>query len=344
MSRPCSITSKAENKGARRIRIFAILLLALPASGWAEPPVSSPSPAQATAPTIELEVREASARESEKEIQVGDRLTLQAELKGTPIEPGEKLVLKPLDEKAFQDSGWFLDSSSLNQGGSVRFIASPLKGGDLVFPALSISDESGKLLAKTRPSSFKVKGFELVQEEEPKLLDVISISLPKRYLVFGFLLFLSIAFLLWGLWKRFQAARRAIPSPPLAPIRVELDHERAIRRLEELFDGHPFDPDTLKPLSFGISEILKEFFSKRFHVDALESTTDEMLNLLRREALTLEQLRAIQLLFTELDHFKFLKTSDYPRVTEETRTNLKIKATLIIQKWALQPKVEGGAL
>ena len=324
--------------------MIGLLLLVLPAFGWADPSVPSPSPVPPSEPAIELEVREASARESEKEIQVGDRLTLQAELKGTPIEPGEKLVLKPLDEKAFQDSGWFLDPATLNQGGSVRFLASPLKGGELVFPALSISDESGKLLAKTRSSMFKVKGFEVSQEEEPRLLDVVSISLPKRYWVFGFLLLLSAALLLRVLWKRIQAAKKAAPSPPPVPARLELDHERAIRKLEELFDGLPFAPEALKPLSFGISEILKEFFSKRFHVEALESTTDEMLSLLRREALTLEQLRAIQLLFTELDHFKFLKTSDYPRVTEETRTNLKIKATLIIQKWALQPKVEGGAL
>jgi hypothetical protein len=276
---------------------------------------------------------------------IGDRITFQADLKSESVSSGEVITLRPLDEtSSLENQGWYLVQGTLNQSGVVRFIASPLKAGTLTLPPLVIVGAEGVAIARTAPLSVSVEGIPPNESEKPDLVDVVSLDLPLRYWVYLGLLLLGALMLLRFLYRRFiqvRNSRKPLPTP-LAP--AEPDHIVAFRKIDDLFANYPFSAENIKIVSFGISEIIKEFFSRRFKIDALESTTDEMIMLLRREALSGEQLRAIQLLFNELDQFKFTKIEDYPPIQEETHTNLKIKATMIIQKWAITLKEDSGGI
>ena len=118
-------------------------------------------------------------------------------------------------------------------------------------------------------------------------------------------------------------------------MKKESDHALALRSLELLFKKYPFSYENLKPVSFGISEILKNFFSSRFTIDAREATPDEMIALLRKEAIPREGLQEILNLFNDLDLIKFTKESDSGHFKEHHYQDFKIKAQSIIQKWAL---------
>ena len=296
-------------------------------------PQAQPTP-EAVLP--EFGIHEAGTASPDHQIRVGDRVTLQIELKGQLAEPGPTLTLKPAKaEEKPEDLGWFMDPSTLNQNGILRFVVSPLKGGSLTLPSLFISNAEDKPLAKTSPFTLTVIAPTQADTGKPDLLDVISIGLPFRYWVLLAVALLLLAGLGWSLYLRYQKLKRAEKPSHLPVIKAEPDHLIALRKLDTLFGAHPFSPENLKRVSFGVSEILKEFFSRRFQIDALESTTDEMILLLRKEALSSEQLREIQTLFNELDLYKFTKIESYPKVYPETQDALKIKAQVLIQKWAL---------
>jgi hypothetical protein len=267
---------------------------------------------------------------------VGDRITFQANFGTGWSGAGEIITLKAFDDKdSLENQGWFLDPGTLNQNGVVRFIASPLKPGSLTLPALMLIGKDGHPIARSAPLTLNIIGPTVGPEEKPELLDVISFTLPIRYWIYIGLILVGLFGALRYLYLRFLK-NRAPPKPLSIPIiPVEPDHIAALKKLDDLFVRYPFSPDHLKIVSFGISEITKEFFSKRFKIEAREATTDEMIMLLRREALSGDQLKAIQILFNELDQYKFTKVQDYPLIYEETQSNLKIKASLIIQKWAL---------
>jgi hypothetical protein len=290
----------------------------------------------------EVVISESGAYSSSRKPKIGDRITFQADLKSGPGLSGQIITLKPRDQGTeLEGLGWYLVQGTLNQNGLVRFIASPLKAGDLILPPLVIVGSEGKEIAITSPFSLSVEGPVANPDEKPQLIEVVALSLPLRYWIYLGVVLMGLGFLsrkLYLLYKRNRKPSAPLSAPPPPP---EPDHILALRKIDELYIRHPFSAENLKVVSFGVSEIIKEFFSKRFKIDALESTTDEMIMLLRREALSGDQLRAIQLLFQELDQFKFTKTEDYPPVYEETHANLKVKATLIIQKWALATKEDG---
>ncbi len=271
-------------------------------------------------------------------------MTFQADLKSGPGGAGEVITLKPMDEKtAIEDQGWYLVQGTLNQNGILRFIASPLKTGSLTLPPLLIIGSEGRALGRTASLSIVVEGPSADPNEKPEFIDAMPLPLPGRYWFYLALMTIGIGLLGRYFYLRFLKNRSPpkVLQTPLPP--TEPDHVLALRKIDDLYIRHPYSPENLKVVSFGLSEIIKEYFSKRFKIEALESTTDEMIMLLRREALNGEQLRAIQVLFTELDLFKFTKIEDYPPVTDETHVNLKVKATLIIQKWAIAGTGDGGA-
>jgi len=56
---------------------------------------------------------------------------------------------------------------------------------------------------------------------------------------------------------------------------------------------------------FGVSEIIKKYFSKRYEVDAVESTTYEVLLLLKKKSISDTMVNEVEKLFEKLDRVKF---------------------------------------
>ncbi|MBU6152670.1 MAG: hypothetical protein KGP28_00080 [Bdellovibrionales bacterium] len=329
------------SNAARQVAETLVLLgLTLFSSGASAPAMES-SADQTNPPEIKLTA--VGLTGPDPTAKIGDRLTFQADLKSVSAENVQVVTLKPLDEKSrLEEQGWYLVQGTLNQNGLMRFISSPLRTGELTLPSLLILDGEGRTIARSAPFTLKVEGPASSGEEKPQLIEVIEVSLPKKYWFYLGLALVGTVALLRFLYLRFLKNRR--PQKPVSapPAPYEPDHIRALRKIDELYIRHPSSPANLKVVSFGLSEIIKEFFSRRFEIDAMESTTDEMITLLRREALSGDQLRAIQILFQELDQYKFTKIEDYPAFSDDTHSHLKIKTALIIQKWALADKDEGA--
>ena len=326
------------NKNARRVILLGILVTTL---GAADPsPSVSPSP-EAT-PTSDLtQVPEFTLQEAQKNVskdqyQIGDRISLLAEIKTSAIENGEKLSLKLSEGSSkLEEQGWYVDQSTQFMGGIFRFIVSPIQTGTLTLPTLLVLKEDQTIIGRTSPFSIQVTGPAKAEGKAPELLALSATDLPAKYWVIFSIIILLVLCAIAYAFVYFLRKRRKKPLVRVPQAPTESDHAIALRRIERLYEEFPYSRSNLKPLSFGLSEVLKTFISKRFKVDASESTTDEMIELLRKEAITGANLREIQMLFQDLDLVKFTKNENYSHIDEAAYRELKVKSQLIVQKWAL---------
>ena len=85
-----------------------------------------------------------------------------------------------------------------------------------------------------------------------------------------------------------------------------------------------------------VSQILKNFFSARFKVDAKESTSDEMIELLRNEALPSTELKKIAVLFQNLDLIKFTELPYHQHFQKSDHLEFKEISKTLIETWAMK--------
>ena len=299
---------------------------------------ATPQPSPTATPDITgmavLSLSEAQ-KNPNKTYQIGDRISLLVEMPGNLAENGNKLSLKlPDGASKLEDQGWYIDPSTQYMNGIFRFIASPIQTGSLTLPTLLITKEDQTVIGRTATFQAQVTGPE--KKDTPDLLDLTTSTLPAKYWVmFSLLALLVMGLVSYGVYRFIKNRSKKPKFLPQTP--EELDHVRALRKIEALYQSLPYQMDNLKPIAFGVSETLKEFFSARFKVDATEATTDEMIELLRKEAITNDNLREIQLLFQDLDLVKFTKSENYSHFDESKYLDLKIKAQAIVQKWKMAP-------
>jgi hypothetical protein len=346
MQNVCCTFLSAVSKSARNLLLgFGILFLLEANLAFADPStnaskssetsasaLASPSPSPDLTQVSLLPLSEAQ-KNPNKTYQIGDRISLLVEMKGNLVENGDKLSLKlPDGSSKLEEQGWYVDPSTQYLNGIFRFIASPIQTGSLTLPTLLITKEDQTVIGRTATFSIQVTGPE--KKENPELIDITSSALPAKYWVlFSLLALIVMGLVSYGLVRFLKNRRKKPKFMPDVP--VELDHLRAIRKIDSFYQNFPYAIDNLKPVAFGVSETLKEFFSSRFKIDATEATTDEMIELLRKEAITNENLREIQLLFQDLDLVKFTKSENYGHFDESKYLDLKLKAQAIILKWKL---------
>lgn len=304
----------------------------------------SPTYAQDLSKVPELTVQEVQKSASNGQYQIGDRIPLSIEIKSIQAEPGETISLKPVDETTkLEDLGWYIDPSTQFLGGNFRFLVSPIQTGRMSLPPLFVLKSDQTIIGKTSPYVIQVTGPSESESKTAELIDPSKISLATRYwILFGLMTVMLVGGVFYGI-RKYRSLRKKELPPALPTVPVDPEHVVALKKIEALYGQYPYSIENLKPLSFGISEILKEFFARRFKVGSLESTSDEMIELLRREAISGENLREIQVLFQDLDLVKFTKRENYSHFDEDKYLNFKIKSNLIIQKWALRRHSSEGS-
>lgn len=273
--------------------------------------------------------------QSGPQYQVGDRIQLSVRITPELSQDIASIKLLNPDEKNPLDKqGWFLDPSPQIINGNLRFIASPIKTGKLTLPELHIVKNEGQTIAKTVSLNIEVAELKAEPNSTPDYLDTVSISLPFRFIVFGLLVILAIALLGFYLYKKFFANKK--PAKPVEEIKLPPtpDHVIALRDLNQLYEQYSYSKETMKPVAFGVSQILKNFFSARFKVDARESTTDEMLALLKQESLPESDLKKIRALFQNLDLIKFTDYEHHQHFQKGDYFEFKEHARALIESWA----------
>lgn len=215
------------------------------------------------------------------------------------------------------DPSWRIDPNegALKKGFLFRsgklFI--PLVAGKFQIPSLAVVDGAGALVAKSDPVEFEV-GSNLKQSGEPPkpepAIGPLGLPFPLWIQsVAGFVLltvFLVVGFFLIRALKRRAAKALKSMMPKKSYDIIALD------RLDGLLKQNFIEKGTFKPFYFVISETLKFYLAERFQFDAQESTTSELLALLRERSATpgLNEIMIskIEKIFETLDPVKFANT------------------------------------
>jgi hypothetical protein len=169
-----------------------------------------------------------------------------------------------------------------------RFDLSTFTVGKYTIPPQIIEYREGK---DTTASLFYTQPIELnVKRTSPETVKDIAdiaplaqVSAPTPWLLYGLggLIALALAIVLWRVLRK-KAPSVAV-KPQLPPF------EEAIEGLAGLKDLSLIRQNRAREFCFGLSEILRRYVSRRFGVDALESTTSEFLGKARNLPVTAAQ-------------------------------------------------------
>ncbi len=135
---------------------------------------------------------------------------------------------------------------------------------------------------------------------------------------------------LWSLWPWFAAAlglaalillylRRKRGEAPLAVSRKPRlpPYDEAYQALCRLRDSGLLEEGQIKPYFTGLSEIIRRYLERRYLIQAMESTTTQLLDQLRKLSLALDELKLFREFFPCCDLVKFAKYA--PPVPEQER-------------------------
>ncbi len=328
MRNDCFSFSNAASRNAKAL--FGAMVLLLASASAASAAVETPHALP------EAPVSEVNRNANGSQYQIGDRITLEARVPPGVLETGDPVRLT--EEGGKESSQWLLDPHPEVAQGTVRFIVAPVQTGELELPKLRISREGRDPVAVTGAYKISVSGPTAEPGKSPELLPVMEISLSWSHRILIAFLFLVFCISAYWIYRKLRARKTSTSSISVPPAPSETPDELAVRRIESLFKLYPYSPVALKPVCFGCSEILKDFLSARFQVDASESTTREMLDLLRGSGMERDSLREIETLFSTLDLVKFTREENFKHLNEVDYSSVRAGALLIIDRWRSAPE------
>jgi hypothetical protein len=227
----------------------------------------------------------------------------------------------------------------------------PLMAGELSLPPLAIIDEKGVIVGKTKPLVIKIDSNlsekERASGQPPKPEPAVGpLGLPFPAWIQSAVAFTILGFVLFGIFflvrylrrKAALAIKKMLPKKPY--------DQAALDRMDSLLKQGLIEKGAFKPFYFGLSEALKFYYGERFDFDAQESTTSELLALMREQSgapgLNENIIRKTQELFEALDPVKFadqIPTGDEAREVHRRAREL-ITST---RKVVVEPIAPGAA-
>jgi len=107
--------------------------------------------------------------------------------------------------------------------------------------------------------------------------------------------------------------KKIIPSKPA--------HDIALSKLYELRDKKLWQQDEVKAYYSELSDVLREYLEKRYHINAPEQTTDEIFVALRHISLSADNRKNLKQILTLADLVKFAKEKPLPNENEQSIEN-----------------------
>jgi len=163
-------------------------------------------------------------------------------------------------------------------------------------------------IVRTNPLSLEVTTFP-VESDTAALAPIKTIIEEPLKLqdVLPYLLLLG-ALVLIGLLLAWLLRRKKQAEAPPAPEVQRPAHEIAREKLSALRAGRSWEAEDLKPFYSELTYIVREYLENRYHIPALESTTEETMAQLRQTGLDEEWREQLRELLRTADLVKFAKS------------------------------------
>ncbi|MGA1875872.1 MAG: BatD family protein [bacterium] len=138
---------------------------------------------------------------------------------------------------------------------------------------------------------------------------------PSRRALLWFGLVLCIVFLILG--ARWYLRKKGSPQPVHSDQPLPPPHEVALAELKRIWDIF-LKEKQIKEFYLQLSEILRQYLSRRYQITALEETTEELLRELHKQSLHWQQRSLISNFLADCDIVKFARYIPSPEETEKT--------------------------
>lgn len=183
----------------------------------------------------------------------------------------------------------------------------------------------------SNPVTFDVHTLKVSMQEEIK-----DIKPPIRLFNYLYLIYAGIVLIL--LIAGYFIYRKYFKNKPQPVIKAEeekiLSHQLALRKLDELEREELWQKGFVKEYHTRITEIIREYFEKQFNLPALERTTTDSLNLLRRHPQGKKVLDITSQFLNNADLVKFAKYTPLENVNREMMTQARdiVTKTISVQR------------
>ncbi len=221
------------------------------------------------------------------EMTIGDKLNYQIKVsypEGGHVElPSVLGNLGAFEVKDYNVSEPKKENGKISQ--SWNFILSTFTVGQYTLPPQVVEfypeNDTAKWTTYSEPINIVVERTTAETVKEiADITDIVSMPAPSRiwlYISLALVVLIALLLLIWILDKK---KKQAAKPPRLSP------NEEASKALSQLASLELLAGGNHKEYCFKLSEIIRRFLSRRFEVDALESTTEEFLELLPKLPIT----------------------------------------------------------
>lgn len=203
------------------------------------------------------------------------------------------------------------DEKSMTQHLGVGLVAFETGEFDIPPQKLTVVDDKGNLSeVMTKAFTVTIKSL-IANEPEPAMKvdekdgEVVMVEdYTLVYVGIGLLAVLLIVLITLVAHKlsTMYRPRRATPPPPPRPA-----HITALEKLNKLKNAGYLDEQMHKVFHLKLSEAFREYLGNRYHFDALEHSTHEIIDELKRISLNVELHREVVQLLEDTDLVKFAK-------------------------------------
>lgn len=254
-------------------------------------------------------------------IMIGDHLNLYLKILGTDGVVNPRADLSSIDTaQAFElvgEGDWtkiIEDDKSIYQK---QLTITSFDSGYFFIPSIKVQFENGNKkvgqntqkiqLAVVTPQidSLQIRTIKNIVAEPVTLADYMPIILS----VLGFLLLSLIGFFVY---KRIQ--NKPVEEVYVAP---KPPHEVALNKLQALSERELWQKGMLKEYQSELTYIVREYLEKRYNIQALESTTAEIIRELKNEDISEEHKTQLSDMFRMADMVKFAKAT--PPIDTQSR-------------------------
>ena len=265
---------------------------------------------------------EVAARLDSTRILIGDQVKLHIQLNApgnVRVQPPDLSVFDSLKGIEILDTtAWDTLQRGANYTLAQELTLTSFDSGVYILPKIPVSflqnGNIGKVETNTlrlevatipiRGDSIQIAPIKPIIEEPRTFEDFIPYLIPLLILiVIGCMIYLIV--------NRKKPPKVVVPEKPLLP------HELALQKLVALQQQKLWQKGDVKPYQSELTFIIREYLENRFNIQALESTTDEIVQNLRKVDLEERWRDRLQELFINADLVKFAKAQPPMSIHEQ---------------------------
>ena len=259
-------------------------------------------------------------------------LRITADKNVYPVRPFFRDSLKNID--ILQELDPVTSESESGKIFDYKYILTRFDSADVSLPAIKIDyrieDDTTLQSILSNPVSFTVHRIVVSQEEDIKdIKPPVRIPLNWWMIALWILIGLILIALLVYLYKKYFKKKPVVQ--PVQPKKIKIPlHIEALSKLDKLDSEQLWQKGFIKDYHSRITEIIREYFEKRFDLPALEMTTSESLRDLAKHPEADNVLNITEKFLNNADLVKFAKYQPLAIVNEEMMTQAKeiVNATI----------------